>query len=459
MAKNQPQESRNVILAKKNAVILLTLLSSILLIILKIISACLWIIKFIATWLIKINVRIFGLPIYTAIKTIALKISRAFAYAKEQFGENFSRNMILYGGLVLVSFFTAATNIKAREIRPEDVGKNSSLYDILAYKTDFELLIKEEADLESTGSMFNDSAPERALSQIGVESRLEPAGQANEDIEASILGPQGDALAKIDITATDITPKLRDSIITYVVQEGDTISEVAENFNISTNTILWENNIGPRDFIKPGQELVILPVTGLTHTISRSDTLSNVAAKYKANPEDILEINKLSDASEFKIGAKIVVPDGIRPAPVAPVPGYSSGLADLGSIFKPAKPIAGKMNWPTTSKKLTQYFRGWRHSGIDIGVKTGNPIYAAEDGIVITSGWNSGGYGYYIIIDHGDGLQTLYGHNSELLLKKGERVKKGEAVAKSGSTGRSTGPHLHFEVRVNGNRVNPLDYL
>jgi murein DD-endopeptidase MepM/ murein hydrolase activator NlpD len=243
------------------------------------------------------------------------------------------------------------------------------------------------------------------------------------------------------------------------VQEGDTISEVAENFNLSTNTILWENNIGVRQFIKPGQELVILPVTGVTHTIKRGDTLNAIASRYRAKADDILEINKLADASELKVGAKVVVPDGFPPAPVVPAYSRSTSLADIRSIFKPAKPLAGKFNWPTTKKRITQYFRGWRHSGLDIGAGRGQPIYASDDGIVITSGWNARGYGNYVIIDHGNGIHTLYAHNNDNYVKKGARVKKGDIIAAVGSTGRSTGSHVHYEVRINGNRVNPLDYL
>ena len=452
------QESRNLILAKKNAVILLTLLSSVLLIALKIISSMLWLAKFFITWIIRIFIRAFGLPIYHIFKAFSLKAKRADLYIKDQFGKNFSRNVIIYGGLTVLLFFVTASNIKARELRPEEVGQNSLLYEILANKSDFELLIQEQADLEQDEAENTDNAPDRALTQIGVESMIEPTGQVPEEYLEMIITSVGDALKRPDITATDITPKLRDSIITYVVQEGDTISEIAENFNLSTNTILWENNIGPRNFIKPGQELVILPVTGATHTIKRGDTLNAIASRYKAKPGDILEVNKLADASELKIGSKVVIPDGIPPAPVIPI-SYSSGLADIRSIFKPAKPIAGKLNWPTTAKRITQYFRGWRHSGLDIGAKRNQPIYAADDGVVATSGWNKGGYGYYIIIDHGNGFHTLYAHNNENYVKKGARVKKGEIIAAIGSTGRSTGPHLHFEVRVSGNRVNPLDYL
>ena len=452
------QESRNLILAKKNAVILLTLLSSVLLIALKIISSMLWLAKFFITWIIRIFIRAFGLPIYHIFKAFSLKAKRADLYIKGQFGKNFSRNVIIYGGLTVLLFFVTASNIKARELRPEEVGQNSLLYEILANKSDFELLIQEQADLEQDEAENTDNAPDRALTQIGVESMIEPTGQVPEEYLEMIITSVGDALKRPDITATDITPKLRDSIITYVVQEGDTISEIAENFNLSTNTILWENNIGPRNFIKPGQELVILPVTGATHTIKRGDTLNAIASRYKAKPGDILEVNKLADASELKIGSKVVIPDGIPPAPVIPI-SYSSGLADIRSIFKPAKPIAGKLNWPTTAKRITQYFKGWRHSGLDIGAKRNQPIYAADDGVVATSRWNKGGYGYYIIIDHGNGFHTLYAHNNENYVKKGARVKKGEIIAAIGSTGRSTGPHLHFEVRVSGNRVNPLDYL
>jgi len=451
------QGSRNVMLAKKNGIILLTLLSSLLLFILKIIGGLLWIIKFFITWLIKINVRLFGLPVYKRAKSVSLKINRAGNYAREQFGENFSRNIIIYGGLVLVSFFVTASNIKARELRPEEVGRNSGLYELLVAQGDFEVLIQEETNIEKIQAILDDT-PERALTRIGVEAEIEPTGQLPDDIDTSVITSRGDALLRPDITATDITPKLRDSIITYVVQEGDTVSEIAENFNLSTNTILWANNVGPRDFIKPGQELVILPVTGITHTIKKGDTLNAIASKYKAKSEDILEINKLADASELKVGIKIVVPDGIAPAPIRAI-SYSSGLADIRNIFKPAKPIAGKLNWPTTAKRITQYFRGWRHSGLDIGAKRNQPIYAADDGVVITSGWNKGGYGYYIIIDHGNGFHTLYAHNNENYVKRGARVKKGDIIAAIGSTGRSTGPHLHFEVRVSGNKVNPLDYL
>ena len=454
------KESSNLMLAKKNGIQLISIISSFFILIFKMIAGILWIIKLILSNIARFGIRYLLLPIYKRVKSIKLKIHGFHKYWQNQFGENFSRNIIIYGGLTLLSLFATAGNLKAREIRPEEIGKNSGLYSLLAYKGDFDMLIEESLIInEETGNFQINESNNSALSEVGVTSNVEPTGTPIDNIGSGVLAQEGGSLVRPNLTATDTTQQIRNKIITYVVQQKDTISEIAEKFDLSTNTILWENKIGPRDFIKPGQELVILPVTGVTHTIKKGDTLNAVATKYKAKSDDILEVNKLVDASELRIGAKIVVPDGIPPPTYNSYSSYSSGLADIRNIFKPAKTIVGKLNWPTTSKRITQYFRGWRHSGLDIGIKKGQPIYSANDGIVITSGWNSGGYGYYIIVDHGNGFHTLYAHNSKLYVKKGERVKKGDIIAASGSTGRSTGPHLHFEVRVNGNRVNPLDYL
>lgn len=454
-----PRSQQNMVLLKKNAILLLSLISSIFLLVGSMIKGVWWVLQFILLRVVRVGIRFFALPMYQLFKNMQLKTQKFGQFTRAQFGENFSRNMIVYGGLIVLSVFTATTNLKARELRPEDVGTNTLLFALLANQNDFEL-ITEAGTIETPDALLEGNIePPRQLAHVGVQSVTSPTGAAIDEDANSSLTQSGDALIRPDITGTDITPQARDKIITYVVLEGDTISEIADTFNINTSTILWENKIGPRDFIKPGQELVILPVSGVSYTIAKDDTLTGIAARYRSQSEHILEVNKLADASELRIGAKIIIPDGIPPTPVAPAASSSSALADLRDLFKPAKAIAGKFNWPTNSKHITQYFRGWRHTGIDVGVRNGNPIYAAEDGIITTSGWNAGGYGYYIIVDHGNGITTLYAHNSKLLVKKGERIAKGEIIAQSGSTGRSTGPHLHFEVRINGNRVNPLDYL
>ena len=448
--------SPNQILAKKTLIQALSLIGSLFLIIIKIITMLFWLIRKALHYTFVLVLKILGLPFYRASKKIELKITKYKYYLKEQFGKNFSRNIIIYGGLLLLSIFTSATNIKAREIRPEEIGSDSAIYELLINDLDYEIIEGPDNEIETAEIRTQN----KAFSQVGVSNEFVQINtNLDEELLAPLLTQSGDALIKPELTGTDLSPVLREDIVTYVVQPGDTISQIAEQFEVSTNTILWENDIGPRDFVRPGQELVILPVTGVSHTISRGDTLGSIASKYRAKDEDILEVNKLASADELQTGVKIFIPDGIPPTPSTPVNTRSSQFSNLSDIFKPAQPIAGKFNWPTTSRRITQYFRGWRHTGLDIGTPLGQPIYAAESGIVVTSGWNSGGYGNYIVVDHGQGIQTLYAHNSKNYVIAGERVNKGDIIGAIGSTGRSTGPHIHFEVRVGGNRVNPLNYL
>ena len=451
--------SRNKILAKRTGLQLLALFGNLLVLLLKIIAGIFILLKTALVFFIRLAIRFGGLPLFSALKKISSKIKTYYAYWQKQFGENFSRNVVLYGGLTLLSTFAAVSNLKARELRPEDIGRASSLYVLLANQSDFDLLQEETQVASQEIGDQNRASLESGLAAIGVQDRGESFGYANEVSQAPLLSESGDALIKPDLTGTEITPERREATITYIVEEGDTISEIGDKFNVSANTILWENNLGARDFIKPGQKLQILPVTGITHTIKKGETLRSIAARYRAQADDIIEVNKLADASDLKVGEKIVVPDGIPPAAPSQAIVREPSRATLGDIFKSAPRAAGRFNWPTISRRITQYFRGWRHTGLDIAAPTGQPVYAAEGGVVITAGWNRGGYGIYIIIDHGDGVQPLYGHNSRNLVERGDHVSKGQVIGRIGSTGRSTGPHIHFEVRIDGNRVNPLDYL
>ncbi|HLD82021.1 MAG TPA: M23 family metallopeptidase, partial [Patescibacteria group bacterium] len=170
------------------------------------------------------------------------------------------------------------------------------------------------------------------------------------------------------------------------------------------------------------------------------------------------EFNRLASADAVAIGQNIFIPDGqkIQPAP-APTPWQS-----VKRIFTPdttPSVSVGTYIWPTSCRTITQYF-GWRHTGVDVACGFGQPVYAARDGVIVKAayGWN-GGYGNVVIIDHGDGIHTLYAHNTEFYSKVGDFVAQGTVIAGMGSTGRSTGPHTHFEVHVNGSRVNPLSYI
>lgn len=253
----------------------------------------------------------------------------------------------------------------------------------------------------------------------------------------------------------------RSKFVTYTVQSGDVIGKIAEKYDLSILTVLWANNLTSRSYIRPGDVLKIPPANGVVHSVKRGDTISKIARVYGAEVGDIIEFNKLQkDGRDIVIGEDLFIVDGEKPQPVylATTPKYSP----LKNVVAPppsvSAPAGSGYIWPTAAKVITQYYH-WRHTAIDVGGPIGTPIYASRTGEVIRSqcGYN-GGYGCYIMIDHGGGVQTLYGHNSQLFVSVGDQVSQGQAIAAMGSTGRSTGPHVHFEIRVNGVQQNPLKY-
>lgn len=276
-------------------------------------------------------------------------------------------------------------------------------------------------------------------------------GTTPDDSSLVLISPEDtDVLQEVDITR-------RDKSITYVVQSGDVIGKIAEKFGISANTILWENDLSWNSTIRPGQKLIILPDSGITHEVASGDTILAIAKKYQTDADNIVEHNKLADASDIRTGDLLFIPDGVRPTRVV------SSYKPIASVYSdetvaPAQTDTGtKLLWPALSHRITQYYH-WGHHAIDIGDKTGTPIYAAEAGKVERAGWNTG-YGYNIIVNHGNGIKTLYAHASKMLVQAGDSVARGETIGLVGSTGWSTGPHIHFEVRLNGIKQNPLNYI
>lgn len=263
---------------------------------------------------------------------------------------------------------------------------------------------------------------------------------------------------------TPTTPS-RTETVTYVVQNGDTISGIARRFNISVNTILWENNLSVTSLLQPGDKLSILPSSGVAHNVTAGQTLGQIASLYGVTSEAIMNANGLANPNQLRIGAKLVIPGGNK---IAQAPSGSKIGEDASKSLSAIKkiipgpsaiiPAGGRMVWPTVGHTITQYF-SWRHTGVDIANHIGTPIYAADDGVVTTLGYNRGGYGNQIIIDHGGGKQTRYAHLSAFSVNMGQKVSKGQYIGAMGSTGRSTGPHLHFEVMIKGQRYNPLNYV
>lgn len=311
---------------------------------------------------------------------------------------------------------------------------------------------------------------------------LEPTAM----VESAVLpdyvvpGPQEgtDSLTRYSTLYTTLPDRPRYEITTYTVQPGDTVIGIAEKFNLDPKSILWGNfNVLADDphRLSPDQELNILPQDGLLHSWHAGDGLNAVAEYFGVSPEDIvnwpgngLDPESIGDYSNPNIedGKMLFVPGGERefvtwtgvqiprsdPA-VAKVlgPGYC-GVITTGAVGY------GSFVWPTTAHYISGY--DWspstNHFGIDIGGSMGNAIYAADSGVVVYSGWNDWGYGYMIVIDHGNGWQTLYAHLSTIYSGCGASVAQGDTIGLMGSTGNSTGPHLHYEMQHSEyGRVNP----
>lgn len=241
------------------------------------------------------------------------------------------------------------------------------------------------------------------------------------------IGPSG--------TSADVDVQTSTEISTYVVRAGDTLSEIAALFDVSVNTILWANNIEKGEALKVGQTLVILPITGIRHTVKSGDTIKGIVLKYKADLDEVLNYNDLTLTSKLTPGDIILIPDAEFGTPSAPV---KTGITVSAGYY--SRPIVGG--------RKSQGIHG--HNGVDLAAPVGTSIFAAASGTVIASmsngAWN-GGYGNYVIISHPNGTQTVYAHNSMNAVAVGEKVKKGQFIGKIGMTGKTTGPHVHFEIR------------
>ncbi len=269
----------------------------------------------------------------------------------------------------------------------------------------------------------------------------------------------GEALIKPEIASTKKIKRTRTEIVYHIVKPGDSVSTIAAEYEISVNTILWENNLSAYSLIRPGQKFTILPTTGITHKVVKGDNLSKISKKYGIEEAKITEANKITDNSKLAVGEKLIIPGGRKASYSARTSSRYTGISAIVDMVRPpgATPSSNKMNWPTVGYRITQYY-SWRHRGVDIANKKGTAVYAADAGTVESTGWTSG-YGNTVIINHGGGKKTRYAHLSKFYVKKGQKVGKGDSIAAMGSTGWSTGSHLHFEIVINGRKYNPLNYI
>lgn len=301
------------------------------------------------------------------------------------------------------------------------------------------------------------------------------------------LPPLSDTLAlfnggipRLAMMHTTIPTRPRTEIITYTVKKGDTIFGIAEMFNLKPETILWGNRNTLYDdphYMQPDIRLIILPIDGVYHEWSAGEGLNGVSSFYGVTPEDIinwpsnhLNAEAIGDYAHPNIepGAMLFVPGGERgfvtwSAPLGLTrqnPGIARiyGAGFCGTVADGAVGI-GSFVWPSDNHWLSGYHYSSIHRAIDIGGHLGDLIYASDHGVIVYAGWNDRGYGNVVVIDHGNGWQTLYAHLSQVNVDCGQSVYQGEVIGLMGSTGNSTGPHLHFEIMNATTKVNPLDFL
>ncbi|KKR30119.1 MAG: Peptidase M23 family protein [Candidatus Gottesmanbacteria bacterium GW2011_GWC2_39_8] len=278
-----------------------------------------------------------------------------------------------------------------------------------------------------------------------------PLKDRNAGTFASATLPSTLARAELS-TATQPSDKGRFEIFDYTVEKGDTLSTIGDKFDVSVDSIKWGNNLKTEN-LQVGQTLRIPPVTGIIHRVKPGETIYSIAKKYKSDPQKVVNFpgNDFADLDTFalNIGQSLVVPDGVMPE--APAITY---IAQMPSVSGGG---SGIFIWPAGGL-ITQYPVSY-HMALDIANPAGPGVAAAGDGIASIPAFMRYGYGNYIILDNGGGMSTLYAHLAEVYVNPGQRVTRGQIIGKMGSTGRSTGIHLHFEVRKNGVIMNPMNYL
>ncbi len=375
-----------------------------------------------------------------------------------QIKATFKQNSPAHVVIIIIALFVLINNFSTRETYAEEFNKKSIIAQLLITDIQEEIIeespnfteLKERPKTESILGQLSAIEPKKSLNGQNKEEKIEGSSKqiALSQGGEALIQPTATPFAKKDKDSTAQTVKKE--IEYYIVQSGDTLSAIATNFGVSINTILWENNLSLNSYIRPGDKLAILPISGVSYIIQSGDTLSSIATKFNTTVNKILSFNNLKSASVIKTRQKIIIPGGKL--------GYTP-ISRTRSIYSSSSvsPSIKNFLWPASSKRITQYYH-WRHHAIDIGGKTGQPIYAARAGRVEKAGWSTG-YGYNLVINHGGGVKTLYAHASQLYVKRGQQVEQGEIIGAVGSTGWSTGPHIHFEIIINGSKVNPLSYL
>lgn len=267
---------------------------------------------------------------------------------------------------------------------------------------------------------------------------MQGADLEKEEAEDYLLGAE---------LAVEEPTNIWDRIQTHEVSKGESLWTIARNYNVDVDTIIGANELKSHDKIDIGQKLTILPFKGVTHRVEKGESLWAIAQRYNVPIDEIVETNALS-SQNIKVGELLVIPG----ATLTAAEKERRLLIARGGLPLFIKPAEGRI-----SSRFGMRW-GQMHQGLDLAIPTGTPVRASAAGTVSQAG-NAGTYGLLVIIKHANGIETRYAHNSKLNVKVGQYVKQGDIIAYSGNTGRSTGPHLHFEIRVNGQPQDPLKWI
>ncbi|PKN92573.1 MAG: hypothetical protein CVU45_01510, partial [Chloroflexi bacterium HGW-Chloroflexi-7] len=279
--------------------------------------------------------------------------------------------------------------------------------------------------------------------------------------------------ANIDTTVPE---GVRQFAVKYTVVPGDSLFTIAKIYGVKAESILWANydllNDDPT-FLKEGWVLTIPPTNGIYYKWKEGDTIEKIAAKYYADPEDIItwpgnHLDVSNPLTDTLVDVNVMIPGGYRdvvswivPVDFAPRSGASKSIAGPGGCITPETGPIGSIffQWPTSATYLSGFDFTNYHLGIDIAAAEGTPVVASDTGTVVYAGWNDTGYGNLVAIDHNNGYKTIYAHLSSILVSCGQEVYSGNMIALSGNTGKSTGGHLHFEIRYLNQYINPWQVL
>jgi len=281
------------------------------------------------------------------------------------------------------------------------------------------------------------------------DSEIDATTDVNIVSDNALLPTAGPINVLRDVGGIDVLDaSFDDEASVYVVRKGDSISAIASMFGVSVDTILAANDMKKEDKLVEGDVLFILPISGIEHTVLKGQTLQSIAKMYKVDVNDILIYNDITEDAKLAIGDRLMIPDGILLDEGSTTSSKSSSQNGGYYATSTLKNAAGYFINPVPDlKRKSQGLHGPGRRGIDLAAPTGTPIYASASGTVLLArGGYNGGYGNMVIIQHPNGTKTLYAHMSKLATSTGATVAQGELIGYIGSTGRSTGPHLHFEV-------------